>query len=161
MLSIAEETPDQEDVARLFRLSDEYSRSLYPPESNHLVDAGRLRQSNAVFLVARWNARVVGCGALVVNPAGATAELKRMFVDPSARGRGVARKLLERIEGKATSLGVDHILLETGIHNAEALALYRRCGYRDRGPFGSYGSGPLSVFMEKEIATPASAPTGA
>ena len=41
--------------------------------------------------------------------------------------------------------------LETGIHNTEALALYRRAGFRDCDPFGDYAPDPLSVFMEKDI----------
>jgi putative acetyltransferase len=93
----------------------------------------------------------VGCGALVINREGGSAELKRMFVDPAARGRGVARALLKLIEEQAQSLGLRRILLETGVKSIEALALYRRHGYRERGPFGSYRPDPLSVFMEKQL----------
>ena len=42
--------------------------------------------------------------------------------------------------------------LETGIHQPEALGLYRRLGYVERGPFGSYALDPLSVFFEKRLA---------
>ncbi len=149
MLVIAEEPPTQDEIVRLLRPSDEHATSLYPPDSNHLVDVDALSMPNIRFFVARLDGRVVGCGAMVVDAAEASAELKRMFVDPMARGRGVARKLLERIEDQARSLGRRLILLETGVSSIEALALYKRCGYRERGPFGSYRSHPLSVFMEK------------
>jgi putative acetyltransferase len=149
MLSIAKEAPDQKEVARLLQLSDEHAQSLYPAESNHLIDVEALSRPNVSFFIARWNGTAVGCGALVVDATASTAELKRMFVDPATRGRGVARSLLERIENEARSEGLALIQLETGIHSIEALALYKRCGYRERGPFGSYLPDPLSVFMEK------------
>jgi ribosomal protein S18 acetylase RimI-like enzyme len=72
-----------------------------------------------------------------------------MFVADAARGRGAGHALLRRIEETARREGVRVLSLETGIRNAEALALYRRAGFRERGPFGSYLPDPLSVFMEK------------
>lgn len=151
MLSITEEAPDQQEVTRLLRLSDEHAQSLYPAESNHLIDVEALSKANVRFFVARWNRAAVGCGALVTDIAASTAELKRMFVDPAIRGLGVARSLLARIEAAANAQGILLIRLETGIHSAEALALYDRCGYRERGPFGHYQPDPLSVFMEKAL----------
>jgi putative acetyltransferase len=74
-----------------------------------------------------------------------------MFVDPATRGLKVGRDLLARIEDEARGLGVRLIQLETGIHQPEAIGLYRRFGYRDCGPFGSYGPDPLSLFMEKTL----------
>jgi len=151
MLSIAQEAPTQDEVLRLLRQSDEHAMSLYPPKSNHLVDVDALSMANVRFFVARWNGQAIGCGAMVVNAADASAELKRLFVDPAARGRGAARMMLECIEGQAERLGVRLILLETGTSSAEALSLYKRCGYRECGPFGSYRPDPLSVFMEKAL----------
>jgi len=151
MLSLAQENPAQREIEPLLRQSDEHAASLYPPESNHLVDCDALSASNVRFFVARWNARAVGCGAIVIDHDDGSAELKRMFVDPGSRGRGIARAILELIEQHARSLGLRQLLLETGVKSVEALALYRRYGYRERGPFGSYGPDPLSVFMEKEL----------
>ena len=151
MLSLAQETPAQREIEHLLEQSDEHAASLYPPESNHLVDVDALSASNTRFFVARWNSRAVGCGAMVINREDDSAELKRMFVDPASRGRGIARSLLELIEQQAQSLGLHRILLETGVKSVEALVLYKRHGYRERGPFGSYGPDPLSVFMEKQL----------
>lgn len=83
------ETPRQEAVLRLIDLSNVYMASLYPAESNHLVDIGQLEKDNVSFFVARHGGRVVGCGALVEAGDG-TAEVKRMFVDPEARDCGSA-----------------------------------------------------------------------
>ena len=151
MLSLAQENPAQREIEHLLRQSDEHAASLYPPESNHLVDSDALAARNVRFFVARWDSRVVGCGAMVINQNNGSAEQKRMFVDPASRGRGVARALLELIEKQARSLGLHQIMLETGVKSVEALALYRRHGYRERGPFGGYGPDPLSVFMEKKL----------
>ena len=151
MLSLAQENPAQRERDFLLWQSDEHAASLYPPESNHLVSVDDLLASNVRFFVARWDKRAVGCGAMVIDGDGESAELKRMFVDPEARGRGIGRSLLELIEKQARSLGLGRILLETGVKSVEALALYKRHGYRERGPFGSYEPDPLSVFMEKQL----------
>jgi putative acetyltransferase len=148
--AISLESPRQDAVIDLIRQSDAYAASLYPAESNHMLDLGALERPAVRFFVARRDGRVVGCGALVVGGDG-QAELKRMFVDPATRGLKVGRDLLARIEDEARDLGVRLIQLETGIHQPEAIGLYRRFGYRDRGPFGDYGPDPLSVFMEKTV----------
>ena len=96
MLSLAQENPAQREIEHLLRQSDEHAASLYPPESNHLVDSDALAARNVRFFVARWDSRVVGCGAMVINQNNGSAELKRMFVDPASRGRGVARALTAR-----------------------------------------------------------------
>ncbi len=69
----------------------------------------------------------------------------------AARGRGIARGILAALEQAARDEGVQLMQLETGVHSPEALALYRRAGYRERGPFGPYAPDPLSVFMEKSL----------
>jgi len=77
--------------------------------------------------------------------------VKRMFVHPEARGRKLGRAILERIEEQASREGLQWMRLETGIDQAAALALYRRAGYAERGPFGEYKHDPLSHFFEKNI----------
>lgn len=155
MLTIALESPQQPEVAALFALSEAYAASLYPPEDRHMVDADFLAGAHVRFLVARWQGRAVGCGALVIGDAGKdraeTAEVKRVVVDPAARGRGIGRALMRELEAVARQAGVRLIQLETGPDSAEALRLYRACGYRERGPFGSYGPSPHSLFMEREL----------
>ena len=150
MLSIATESPRSTGVVSLLRRSDRYSASLYPPENRHQPDLAALSTASVRFFVARLARKAVGCGALVLQESG-RAEVKRMFVDPAARGHGIGRALIEVIETVARDEGVSVLLLETGIHNHDAIRLYRRCGYRERGPFGGYAADPLSVFMEKSF----------
>jgi putative acetyltransferase len=74
-----------------------------------------------------------------------------MFVSPVARGLKVGRRLLERIEEEARREGLSCMRLETGIHQPEALGLYRSAGYVEREAFGEYSPDSLSVFMEKSL----------
>lgn len=144
------ENPRQPDVLRLLAALDAYLTALYPPESNHILDVDSLCAPDVRFFVARDAATPLGCGALrIVDGYG---EVKRMFVDPAARRRSLGRAILERIEGEAQREGLRLMRLETGIHQPEALALYRRAGYAERGPFGEYVVDPLSVYMEKTLA---------
>jgi putative acetyltransferase len=150
-VEIAQESPHQADVGALLEASDALAMALYPPESNHLVDVNALALPSVRFVVARIDGRAAGCGA--VRRDGVEGELKRMFVADWARGHGLGRAILSELEVTASADGLSVVRLETGVRNHEALALYRRAGYREIGPFGSYGPDPLSVFMEK-ILTP-------
>ena len=151
MFAIARESPRQDDVIALIRQSDALMQSLYPAESNHLVDIDLLAAPHVHFFVAREDGRALGCGAFVLGTDG-HAEMKRVFVAPAARGKGVARVLMEALEREAAQLGVTLMQLETGIRQPEAIALYRKFGYAERGPFGGYQPNPLSLFMEKRLA---------
>ncbi len=144
------ESPRQPDVARLLEALDAYQSRLYPPESNHFLDVGALAAPSVRFFVARRGREAVGCGALRIDRAG-YGELKRMFVAPTARGTRLGRRILERIEDEARREGLDWLRLETGIHQPEALGLYRAAGYVEREAFGEYKPDPLSVFMEKRL----------
>ena len=149
-LRISLESPGQDGVAALLERADADMLARYPPESNRLLAADALARPNVRFFVARRSGPIAGCAALVLGGDG-EAELKRMYVDPAARGLGIGRRLLQAAEDAARAEGVAVIRLETGIHQAEALGLYRASGYRDRGPFGAYCADPKSVFIEKTL----------
>jgi GNAT superfamily N-acetyltransferase len=72
-----------------------------------------------------------------------------MYVSPEERGRGVGRALLEALESEALALGLSCLVLETGVRQSEATALYRRAGFREIPPFGEYLGSPLSLCMAK------------
>ncbi len=145
------ESPRQDDVARLLAALDDYLEALYPPESNHILDIEALCAPGIRFFVARSGGAAVGCGALRIDPEG-YGEVKRMYVDPRARGRRLGRAILARLEDEAAREGIAVLRLETGIHQAEALALYRRAGYAEREAFAPYQPDPLSLFFEKTLA---------
>ncbi|VWC53998.1 GNAT family N-acetyltransferase [Burkholderia lata] len=151
-MTIAFESPDQPDLIALIADLDAYQDTLYPPESRHALDIASLKQSNVLFAVARDSeGKAIGCGAIVLNAE--FGELKRMYVSPRGRGQGVARKLISLLETRAIDLGCKLLMLETGPYQNEALALYASAGYQRRGPFGDYTDDPLSVFMQKHVAS--------
>ena len=133
--------PTCADAQALIAQSEALMSALYPSESNHFEPAENLRPPNGAFWGLWVGECLVGCGGVkhfaATGEEPAYGEIKRLFVLDSARGRGVARQLMAR--------------LETGIHQPEALALYRRLGYRERGPFGDYAHDPLSAFFEKQL----------
>ena len=150
MIRIDIENPDQPEVAELLEAGDAYMASLYPAESNHMLDIASLQRPGVIFLVARVDGRALGCGAVVSSGDG-WAEIKRMFVSPQARGLKLGRRLLERIDAIARENGERRLRLETGGKQPEALALYRSAGFTEIGPFGAYRPDPLSLFMEKSF----------
>jgi putative acetyltransferase len=146
--------PGHPDAQALMAQSEALMGALYPSESNHFEPAEGLRPPHGVFWGLWLGDRLVGCGGIKHHaPAGEPAygEIKRLFVLESARGQGVAKQLMARLEAELLGRGVRLARLETGIHQPEALGLYRRLGYVQRGPFGSYALDPLSVFLEKAL----------
>ena len=135
------------DARALIAELDAYLQALYPPASNHLMPADSLRQPGVVFLVARLDAEVAGCGALI-DQGGEYGELKRMYVRPGCRRAGIGVALLAALTAYARERGLRALRLETGIAQPEALALYERAGFRRCAPFGAYREDPLSLFME-------------
>ncbi len=102
-------------------------------------------------LVARIAGTAAGCGA--VRPLdNVTAELKRMFVRPEYRGRGLAGALLAALEEVARVRGYRTIRLETGDGQPEAIALYRSAGYRPIDCFGEYAADPTCLCFEKTLS---------
>ncbi|MEM9852170.1 MAG: GNAT family N-acetyltransferase, partial [Pseudomonadota bacterium] len=78
-------------------------------------------------------------------------EIKRLFVDPMARGRGAARALMAALETHARAADLACVRLETGDRLEAAVALYKRLGYSIREAFGDYENIPASLFMEKHL----------
>jgi putative acetyltransferase len=151
-MTIALESPDQPEVITLIAELDAYQDTLYPPESRHALDLASLKQGNILFVVARdESAKAIGCGAVVLNRD--FGEIKRMYVSHASRGQGVARKLLLALESESAKAGCRLLKLETGPYQPEALGLYASFGYKRGGPFGKYTDDPLSVFMQKSIAS--------
>jgi putative acetyltransferase len=146
--------PTYPDALALMAQSEALMRALYPSESNHFEPPEGLRAPGGSFFGAWRDGRLLGCGGVkhvAATGEPAYGEIKRLFVLDSERGRGVARQLMAALEAEVAARGVRLARLETGIHQPEALGLYRRLGYVERPPFGGYGPDPLSVFMEKSL----------
>lgn len=96
--------------------------------------------------------KAIGCGA--IKPFDAhTLELKRMYVLPETRNRGIAQKILNELESLARKLGFEKCILETGKKQTAAIALYRKCGYLQIPNYGQYAGAQNSLCFEKYVGT--------
>ena len=98
---------------------------------------------HAVLLAGSVDGRDVAIGGVRRLSEG-VAELKRMYVDPSVRGRGLSRELLQALLSFARDAGYREVWLETGVQQPEAMALYESAGFEPIAPFGQYAAEPDS-----------------
>lgn len=126
--------------------------ALYPePGATHFrLDPAEVAEGRGVFLVAALRDIPIGCGAVRLLDA-TTAELKRMYVAPDGRGKGIGRQLLAALEAEARHLGARRLLLETGPRQFAALALYASSGFVVVPAYGEYVGAPASVCMAKSL----------
>ena len=149
-------TPD--DVRILIAELDRILSAEYTPEQRHGLALDVIFRPTIRFFVTRVNGVAVGCGG--VELFAEFAELKRMYVRESVRGRGVARALLARIEEETRDAGLVLLRLETGVRQIAALCFYERAGFRICPAFGAYAamspqSIATSVFLQKQLENPA------
>ncbi|MDE2564784.1 MAG: GNAT family N-acetyltransferase [Burkholderiales bacterium] len=151
LLTFRRERPDQPEVVALLDALDAYLAGLYPPEANHILGVQALLAPEVSFYVARRDGVAVGTGALRLATGEGHGEIKRMYVVPAERGRGVAYALLQALEARARELGRLRLQLETGRDQRAAVRLYERCGYTRCEAFGGYPDNGLSLFMGKTL----------
>jgi len=139
--------------ALITALNAELSGAYPEPGATHfglqpeVVTVGR-----GAFLVIYQAGTPVGCGAVRRVDAD-TAELKRMYVSPAVRGKGLGRRLVAALEAEARALGARRLILETGIRQTAALALYRATGFQPIPLFGEYLRSPeTSVCLGRELS---------
>lgn len=103
------------------------------------------------FVVARLDGEPVGCAGVCPSDDESSAELRRMYVVPEARGKGIARALMSDLEEKARLLGYRSLRLETGPEQPEAVNLYETSGFEVIPNFGPYAGQRRSICMEKPL----------
>jgi GNAT superfamily N-acetyltransferase len=138
MVEIRAIDPDDRDARRCigayFSELDRRSESGFDPSASISLDRDELMPPAGHFLVAYLQGEPAGCGA-VKHPPGRPAEIKRMWVAESARGRGIGRRLLSELEALAARSGASMARLETNGLLVEAIAMYRSAGYEEVTPF--------------------------
>ena len=150
-IEIVTADPRIPEITAMIHALDRYMGALYPAESNHLVDVNTLAQPNVHFFAAKVDGEYVGCGAVMIHGRD-YAEVKRVFVDPAARGLGLGKRLIDRLAATARQQGVALVRLETGISQPDALGLFEACGFTRCSSFGDYpADDPYSVFMERRV----------
>jgi DNA-binding MarR family transcriptional regulator/predicted GNAT family N-acyltransferase len=124
-------TPDARwCVEQYFAELDTRFEAGFDPKKSIPADAHDMVPPRGELVVARLHNRPIGCGALKFHHR-APAELKRMWVDPQARGLGLGRRLLDELERHARKAGARVVRLETNRTLKEAIQLYRSAGYRE------------------------------
>lgn len=104
------------------------------------------------LLRAVLHGRPVACGAFhVLADQPGTAEIKRMYVVPSARGQQIGAAVLDELEARARAIGIERFVLELGPRQPEAIRRYERAGYRPCEPWGEFVGKELSICMAKSV----------
>jgi GNAT superfamily N-acetyltransferase len=121
------------------------------------IEPAYFEPPQGAFFVGYLDGRPVATGGwrlrrdLVVDGSDRTAEVKRMYVIPSARGRGLARAMLAHLEITAGVAGAEVLVLETGSAQPEAIALYQSSGFVRIPAFGFYQDSPLVRCFARRI----------
>jgi putative acetyltransferase len=153
-IAIERVTAPTAEAAALIAELDAGLGAVYEPEQRHGLSIEQVFEPNVRFFVARIGEEAVGCGAVALFDD--YAEVKRMYTREAARGQGVGKAILARLEQEASAAGKRVLYLETGIYQAPAIGLYQGFGFRRCAAFGHYAALPphgiaASIFYEKPL----------
>ena len=145
-MNVIKTNSDHPDFKKLSALFDEYLVDIDGDEREFFAHYNNVQLDHV--LVVYDEERAVGCGAFKKYEED-TAEIKRMFVLPEARGKGIANMILTEIESWAIEQGFAHFILETSPKLHHAIALYTKMGYQFIPNYGQYIGVENSVCMKK------------
>ncbi|OBX24906.1 acetyltransferase (GNAT) family protein [Gelidibacter algens] len=149
MIDFQRTNPSQNDFIDLVRELDA-DLKIRDGDDHSFYDQFNKIQNLKYCLVAYEHKVAVGCGA--IKPFDAqTMEVKRMFVLPDYRGKGIAAKVLKELEIWAKELDFSACVLETGVKQPEAIALYKKCGYQITDSYGQYMGIDNSICFNKNL----------
>ncbi|WP_020613879.1 GNAT family N-acetyltransferase [Sediminispirochaeta bajacaliforniensis] len=131
------------ELAELFTIG-------FDPSVSSTMEPDEMRLPHGMLLVARRNGQAVGCGAIRFLPD--YGEIKRMWVDHSARGLGIASRILDRLEMAAGERGLRQFRLDTNALLKAASTMYERRGYR---PIPRYNDNSYADrWYQKDVGSP-------
>jgi len=145
------------DAARLVEEVQEEYVVRYGGRDETPLEPGYFEPPAGAFFVGYLDGVPVATGAwrrrrdVLVDGSDDTAEIKRMYVSPDARGRGLARAMLAHLEATARAAGAEVMVLETGLAQPEAIALYESSGYTPIAGFGFYKDAPLARCFARRL----------
>lgn len=149
---------DDPDVLELVAEVQAEYVTIYGSPDEAAVDPGEFVPPTGLLLLGRQDDEPVVTGGWRrhrgrdANGADVSvAEIKRMYVRPAARRRGLAARMLSELERTARAAGIERLVLNTGRPQRAAIELYRQAGYGPSVPFGHYADAPDAVFLEKEL----------
>lgn len=149
MSQILRTTSAHPDFVALVKQLDAYLAIMDGDEHAFYDQFNKIAALNHVVVIFEGEI-AVGCGA--IKPIDANAmEVKRMFTLPQFRGKGIATKVLLELETWAAELGFKSCVLETGLRQVEAIALYQKMGYQRIANYGQYIGIENSACFEKMV----------
>ncbi len=148
-MSVTIEKINPVEAKHLIDELDQYQSTLYPPDSLHLDTIETLSAANVRFFGVRDNGEIIAIGSVKLFED--YGEIKRIYVPVLHRGKQFAQQIIAVLESQLINNGIYLARLETGPKSRDAIGLYLKLGYFERGPFGSYQPDPLSTFMEKKL----------
>jgi putative acetyltransferase len=150
--SFAVEDPHQADVRLLIEELDAEMAALSIGGDCDLSSAEDLSADYVQFLVARYHGHPIACGALVVKDID-WGEIKRMYVRPVVRRKGLSRAILDHLLDMAKRRDLRKVRLETNTQQTAAVALYRHAGFAPCDAYEDHQSATASdaVFMELRL----------
>jgi ribosomal protein S18 acetylase RimI-like enzyme len=149
-INILNVSPDDPELGKLIEKLDRYLNSLYPADEIFPVDFDDPEVDSTFFVIAYRNDKPIGCGA--IRPLSETeVELKRFYVEPQFRRKGIAFQMLTFLENRARESNFKAIRLETGDKQQEAINFYKKHGYYEIEKFGEYVDCPSSICFEKSL----------
>jgi putative acetyltransferase len=149
MIDLIRTDSDNPDFIALVKLLDADLAQRDGEDHSFYAQFNKIDRIRHVVL-AYENGRPLGCGAIKEFAPGAM-EVKRMYTLPESRSKGIATKILSALESWAAELSYTRCVLETGKRQPEAIALYKKSGYRVIANYGQYAGVENSVCFEKEI----------
>jgi GNAT superfamily N-acetyltransferase len=140
------------DAQRLIARLNAELLAMYPEEGATFFSLSEddVAPGTGAFFVAYLDGVAMACGAVRRLDA-VQGEIKRMYTDPEARGQRLAARIVEAIEVEARRIGLGQLVLETGVRQLAAHALYERLGFGRIECWGKYLESPLSICMGKPV----------
>ncbi|HLK29833.1 MAG TPA: GNAT family N-acetyltransferase [Puia sp.] len=149
MITLLRTNSDNKDFAELVKYLDAFLAKIDGDEHAFYAQLNKTAKMKHI-VVAYENEKPVGCGAIRESSPG-IMEVKRMYTLPDFRGKGIAAKVLNELEKWATEMDYQKCVLETGKRQPEAVALYKKSGYKSIPNYGKYAGVENSVCFEKQI----------
>lgn len=140
-------SPFDADVLRLIEELDRHNLEFYSADVCYLDAPDVLAKDNCKMLGVFLDEELCGIGAVKLFDD--YGEIKRMFVPPNYRGRGLSQKILDALIDIIEKADLPYVRLETGEKYIAAMSLYRKNGFQERGAFGDYTKGYPNLYMEK------------
>ncbi|WP_348823243.1 GNAT family N-acetyltransferase [Flavobacterium aestuarii] len=149
MTDIQRTTAENKDFRKLVVLLDQFLAELDGEDHAFYAQFDKLDNIKNAVVCYEGN-KVAGCGAFKKFDTD-TVEIKRMFVHPDFRGKGIASAVLKELELWASENNYSCCVLETGTNNPKAIALYQKSGYEIIPNFGQYENVETSVCLKKQL----------